>query len=89
MSAIFAITTIVEIAVAVLLIWGFINERKIVAFEDKLARAIAIHIRNHRRRKLAEQRRQMQQHQSRMPADPVFVPIDQPVAVRRKDSPAA
>lgn len=41
-------------AAIVLLIVGFINEKKIAAFEAKLARAIRIHIRNYRRRKQRE-----------------------------------
>ncbi len=48
------IKTFFEFAAVVLLIVGFINEKKIVAFEVKLVRAIRIHIRNYRRRKQAE-----------------------------------
>ncbi len=53
-----AITNIIlsffEMAAIILLIVGFINEKKIAAFEAKLARAIRIHIRNYRRRKQRE-----------------------------------
>lgn len=38
--------TIAEFAAVVLLIYGFINEKKIIAFEIKLARAIRIHWRD-------------------------------------------
>lgn len=38
--------TIAEFAAVVLLIYGFINEKKIIAFEIKLARAIRIHWQN-------------------------------------------
>ena len=54
MSVFEIIRTFFEFAAVVLLIVGFINEKKIVAFEVKLARAIRIHIRNYRRRKQAE-----------------------------------
>lgn len=62
MSVSFAVQTTIEIIAVLLLIWGFIHEEKFIAFEDKFARAIAIHIRNHRRRKAAEQRRIEQEH---------------------------
>jgi len=45
------IRTFFEFSAVILLIIGFINEKKIVAFEVKLARAIRIHLRNHRLRK--------------------------------------
>lgn len=48
------IKTFLEFAVVVLLIIGFINERKVIDFEDKLARAIRIHLRNRRLRKQRE-----------------------------------
>ena len=48
------IITILEFAAVVLLIVGFINEKKVVAFEVKLARAIRIHLRNRRLRKQRE-----------------------------------
>ena len=46
-----------EFAAVVLLIVGFFNEKKVVAFEVKLARAIRIHIRNRRLRKQREAQR--------------------------------
>ena len=45
------IRTFFELAAVVLLIIGYINEKKIIAFEVKLARAIRIHLRNRRIRK--------------------------------------
>lgn len=52
------IKTFFELAAVVLLIIGFINEKKVVAFEVKLARAIRIHLRNRRIRKQREVARQ-------------------------------
>lgn len=48
------IRTVLEFAAVVLLIVGFINEKKVIAFEVKLARAIKIHLRNRRLRKQRE-----------------------------------
>lgn len=48
------VKTGLEFAAVVLLIIGFINEKKVVAFEDKLVRAIKIHLRNRRLRKKKE-----------------------------------
>ena len=52
------IKTFFELAAVVLLIIGFINEKKVIAFEVKLARAIRIHLRNRRIRKQREAARQ-------------------------------
>ena len=54
MTAIFAVQTTLEIIAVLLLIWGFINEKKVIAFENKLAHAIGVNYRNYRRRKLAQ-----------------------------------
>ena len=48
------IKTFLELAAVVLLIIGFVNEKKVIAFEIKLARAIRIHLRNRRIRKQRE-----------------------------------
>ena len=48
------VKTVLELAAVILLIVGFINEKKVVAFEVKLARAIRIHLRNRRLRKQRE-----------------------------------
>lgn len=36
----YAVRTVIEIAVALLLIYGFAHEKKVIAFENKLIRAI-------------------------------------------------
>ena len=48
------VRTALEFVAVALLIWGFVNEKKVIAFEVKLARAIRIHLRNRRRRKQAQ-----------------------------------
>ncbi len=65
------IRTVFEFAAVALLIYGFINEKKVIAFEVKLARAIRIHLRNRRIRKQRELAASMAQPcvQSRAPAD--------------------
>lgn len=70
-----------EFAAVVLLIIGFINEKKVVAFEVKLARAIRIHLRNRRIRKQKEAAKAYRSRvQQRAPEDvyteePVFTVI--------------
>ena len=54
MNFVEVIKTFFEFTAVVLLIVGFINEKKIVAFEQKLFRAIRIHLRNRRLRKQRE-----------------------------------
>ncbi len=55
MSATFAITTLIELAVAILLVYGFMHEEKVIAFEQAIKRIIignirrAIRIRNHKK----------------------------------------
>ena len=67
------IKTFFELAAVVLLIIGFINEKKVVAFEVKLARAIRIHLRNRRLRKQREAARQYSARvQMRAPEDACF-----------------
>ena len=64
------LVTFFELAAVVLLIVGFINEKKVVAFEVKLARAIRIHLRNRRLRKQREaQRAYAARVQTRAPED--------------------
>lgn len=70
MTALEIIKTFFEFAAVVLLIVGFINEKKIVAFEVKLAKAIRIHLRNRRLRKQREaQRAYAARVQARAPED--------------------
>ncbi len=55
MSATFAITTLIELAVSCLLIFGFMHEEKVIAFEQSVKRIVvgnirrAIRIRNHKK----------------------------------------
>ena len=63
------VKTFLELAAVVLLIVGFINEKKVIAFEVKLARAIRIHIRNRRLRKQREAAAALSRVQSRAPED--------------------
>ena len=55
MSATFAITTLIELAVAILLVYGFMHEEKFIAFEQAVKRIVignirrAIRIRNHKK----------------------------------------
>ena len=55
MSATFAITTLIELAVGILLVYGFMHEEKFIAFEQAVKRIVignirrAIRIRNHKK----------------------------------------
>ena len=55
MSATFAITTLIELAVAILLVYGFMHEEKFIAFEQAVKRIVignirrAIRIHNHKK----------------------------------------
>ncbi len=55
MSAAFAITTLIELAVSILLVYGFMHEEKFIAFEQTIKRIVvgnirrAIRIRNHKK----------------------------------------
>ena len=75
------IVTTLEFLAVVLLIVGFINEKKVIAFEVKLARAIRIHLRNRRLRKQKEKAAMRARVQSRAVEDfyeeePVFTLIN-------------
>jgi len=63
------IRTVFEFSAVVLLIVGFIYEKKVVAFEKKLARAIRVAIRNRRIRKQREIARAYRNIQGRAPAE--------------------
>ena len=54
MSASFAIQTVIEIILSVLLIIGFIYEEKVVAFEKAFAKCVKIRFHRYIRRKTAE-----------------------------------
>ncbi len=79
MSAGFAVQSIFEITAVLLLIWGFINEKKFIAFENKLARAIAINILNHQHRKIAEQKRAEAEKQNHEQPVPFTLAVQQSV----------
>ena len=55
MTTPFAITTLIELAVAILLVFGFMHEDKVIAFEQSIRRIVignirrAIRIRNHKK----------------------------------------
>ena len=55
MSTTFAITTLIELAVAILLVYGFMHEDKVIAFEQDVKRIVvgnirrAIRIKNHKK----------------------------------------
>lgn len=55
MSTTFAITTLLELAVSILLVYGFMHEEKVIAFEQAVKRIVvgnirrAIRIRNHKK----------------------------------------
>ncbi len=48
------IRTAFELSAIILLLVGLLNEKKVIAFENKLFRAIRINYRNYRRRKAHE-----------------------------------
>lgn len=81
MNFVEVIKTFFEFAAVVLLIVGFINEKKVVAFEQKLFRAIRIHLRNRRLRKQREAAAARASAQKRAPEDvyeeePVFTLVE-------------
>jgi hypothetical protein len=45
MSTVFAIRTLIELAVAVLLVYGFMHEDKMIAFEQAIVRIVKGNIR--------------------------------------------
>lgn len=57
MSTTFAVTTLIELAIAILLVYGFMHEDKVIAFEQNVKRIVignirrAIRIRNERKGK--------------------------------------
>ena len=60
MSTTFAVTTLIELAISGLLIYGFMHEEKVIAFEQNVKRIVignirrAIRIRNERKGKTIE-----------------------------------
>lgn len=45
MTTSFAITTLIELAVAILLVYGFMHEEKVIAFEQAIKRIVIGNIR--------------------------------------------
>lgn len=70
MTLAMAIRSLLELAAVVLLIIGFVNEKKVVAFEVQLSRAIRIHLHRRKTRKQREFAAQCRSAQSRAPAEP-------------------
>lgn len=54
MGATFIFTTILEITAVLLLVWGFVNEDKVIEFEDKCAWLVAAYIKKVRKNKNAK-----------------------------------
>ena len=50
MSTTFAITTLIELAIAGLLVYGFMHEDKVIAFEQTVKRIVLGHIRRLKRK---------------------------------------
>lgn len=73
MSAAFAITTLIELAVSILLIYGFMHEEKVIAFEQAIKRIVvgnirrAIRIRNHKKAVARGEHLRVYSSQSRAP----------------------
>jgi hypothetical protein len=67
MTAAFAIRTVLELIAIVLIAYGILNERKLIAFEDKLIRIIAKKIYLRRRRKAIAARRAQGKHLRAVP----------------------
>lgn len=60
--------TVIEIAVVILLILGFVNEKKVIEFEDRLAFALAKAIRTYLRQRKIKKRAKAQQHLKIVPS---------------------
>lgn len=52
MSTTFAITTLIELTVSGLLIYGFMHEEKVIAFEQAVKRIVVGHYRRFKRKML-------------------------------------
>lgn len=66
MSTTFAITTLIELAVAGLLIYGFMHEDKVIAFEQAVKRIVLGHIRRalriHNQKKIDKELEKLMQY---------------------------
>lgn len=70
MSDQFAIITILEILVALLLIWGFINEKKLIKFEHRIKIIIVVNYRRYKRRQMLKRLQQLHQKSTYTPEIP-------------------
>lgn len=50
MSTTFAITTLIELAIAILLVYGFMHEDEMIAFEKAVKRIVVGHYRRFKRK---------------------------------------
>lgn len=50
MSTTFAITTLIELAIAILLVYGFMHEDEMIAFEKSVKRIVVGHYRRFKRK---------------------------------------
>ena len=53
MTTTFAITTLIELAIAILLVYGFMHEEKVIAFEQAIVRIVVGNYRRWKRLKKA------------------------------------
>lgn len=67
MTTAFAVKTVLEIAAVLLVVFGILNEDKLVIFEHNVARIIKRKIRMYRRRKAIEKRRAQGKHLRMVP----------------------
>lgn len=57
MSLLTAVKTLIELSLVLLLIYGFIKEDKVIAFEQKVKMIIVVNYRRYKKRKRLEQMR--------------------------------
>lgn len=62
--------TIFDIVAAILIIIGFINEKKLIAFEDKIIYAVARKYKRYMRRRYIKKRAAQRTHLKAMPSRP-------------------
>lgn len=84
MTAAFALVSILEIIVVGLLIFGFIHEDKVIAFEDRLALALARFIKARRAKKQRMQADKRVQSQRRAEVAATYDPQQEPQSQKRK-----
>lgn len=79
MTTAFAIRTLIELAVSLLLIYGFMHEEKVIAFEQAVKRIVIGNIRRYNRiknhKKAVERGEHLHLHSSRKRADGTTVTV--------------